>query len=105
MEILPEPLSFEWDQGNLDKNFNKHKVRNQEIEEVFVSDPIFLFDDEKHSSQKEKRNMILGKTRESRKLIIIFTVRNDKIRVISARDMNKKERRRYEYQAKIDSNI
>ncbi len=96
MRILPEPLLFEWDKGNVNKNLTKHKVTNQEAEEVFSSEPIFLFEDEKHSLLSEKRYMIWGETKNSRKLAIIFTIRESSVRIISARDMNKKERRNYE---------
>ena len=105
MEILPEPISFEWDKGNIDKNFKKHTVTNQEAEEIFVNEPIFLFEDEKHSSSIEKRNMIWGTTKKGRRLTIIYTIRNNKVRIISARDLNRKERREYEQKVKTDSNI
>jgi len=105
VNILPEPISFEWDRGNNDKNFKKHDVTNQEAEEVFTDEPIFLFEDEKHSSSAEKRNMIWGSTKKGRKLTIIYTLRNNNIRVISVRDLNRKERREYEQKVKTDSNI
>lgn len=104
VKILPEPVAFEWDKGNLDKNFKKHKVTNKEVEEVFESKPIFIFKDEKHSA-KEKRQMIWGKTDRDRMLSIIFTVRENKVRVISARDMNKKERREYEKKVKTNTQV
>lgn len=100
MKILPEPATFVWDEGNIDKNL-KHKVTNREAEEVFESNPIFIFQDVKHSLLEE-RNMIWGVTKKVRKLSIFFTIRNDKIRIISARDMHKKERR--EYEEKIQTN-
>lgn len=102
MKILPEPLLFEWDFGNIDKNYKKHDVSNQEAEEVFNNKPIILFSDTKHS-QSEIRYLVWGQTNNQRKLAIIFTSRNNQIRIISARDMNKKERRRYEEKTKTDS--
>ncbi len=54
MDILSEPVSFEWDKGNIDKNFKKHSVTNKEAEGVFNNDPIFLFEDERHSTTTEK---------------------------------------------------
>ncbi len=101
MKILPEPLVFEWDKGNTDKNLIKHKVTNREAEEVFDSEPLILLEDAKHSS-KEKRFQVLGKTNEERLLSIIFTIRK-KVRIISARDMNKKERRGYEKEVKTNT--
>lgn len=93
MKILPDPISFVWDKGNIDKNL-KHEVTNKEAEEIFESDPIFIFKDEKHSLS-ENRYMIWAVTQKKRKLSVFFTMRKDKIRIISARDMHKKERRAY----------
>lgn len=95
MKILPEPISFEWDKGNIDKNFLKHKITNREAEEIFDNKKKFIIEDEKHSLT-EKRYMIWGETDRHRRLTVFFTVREDKIRIISARDMNKKERGEYE---------
>lgn len=104
MKILPEPITFEWDKGNTDKNYKKHKVSNRDAEEVFENEPKFIFGDEKHSA-KEKRHMIWGVTDKGKKLSIFFTIRNYKVRIISARDMNKKERREYEEKIKKDTKI
>lgn len=95
MKILPEPLSFEWDEGNIDKNLVKHGVTDREVEEVFNNEPIGIFEDIKHSL-KEQRLVAYGVTNLNRKLTVIFTLRRQQIRVISARDQNKKERRVYE---------
>lgn len=104
MKILPEPLSFEWDQGNINKNLIKHNVSNRDAEEVFSNKPSFLFADEKHSLA-EKRYMVWGITDRNRKLAVFFTIRNEKIRIISARDMNKKEREAYEEKVKANPKI
>lgn len=101
MKILPEPVAFEWDKGNIDKNFVKHNVTDKETEEIFENEPKFIVEDEKHSL-KEARYMIWGVTDKSRKLSVFFTLRSKKVRVISARDMHKKERR--EYEEKIQKN-
>lgn len=95
MKILPKPVAFEWDKGNLNKNFKKHNVRNQEAEEIFVNEPLIVLEDVKHSRQ-EIRFYALGVTSKKRKLFLSFTIRKDKIRIISARDMNKKEEVTYE---------
>ncbi len=92
--VIPEVISFEWDTGNLLKSKIKHKVDSLECEQIFHNDPVYFFD-EKHS-QKEKRYAVYGEADQGRKLFIIFTIRDDKIRVISARDQSKKERRVYE---------
>ena len=102
MKILPYPISFEWDEGNIDKNLLKHNVTSKEAEEVFDNDLKFIVEDELHSLD-EKRYMMWGVTKEKRKLSIFFTIRKSKIRIISARDQNKKERRFYEEKIKVDS--
>lgn len=94
MSKLPAPLSFDWDQGNIDKNWKKHKVHYKEAEETFLNKPLVVFPDKKHSTI-EKRFQALGITNNKRMLSIFFTVRGEKIRVISARNQNKKERKRY----------
>ena len=104
MRIIPEPILFEWDAGNSDKSLKKHKTTNIEAEEVFKNKPKFIFLDDKHSSI-EKRYLIWGITNKIRKLAVIFTIRSSKIRIISARDMNKKERSTYAEKIKIDSTL
>ena len=94
MKILPEPVVFEWDKGNINKNFIRHGVTNKETEEVFSNKPL-VSEDVKHSIT-EKRFQALGKTDEGRLLFVSFTIRYEKVRVISARDMNKREVKMYE---------
>ena len=91
---LPAPLSFEWDEGNKDKNWEKHRVHFKEAEEIFLNKSLITFPDIKHSFT-EKRFQALGVTNNKRKLSVFFTIRGDKIRVISVRNQNKKERVRY----------
>jgi len=88
-------LGFQWDQGNIDKNLIRHKVENWECEQIFFNRPLLVLDDFQHSIP-EKRWAAFGKTDADRFLIIIFAKRDDLIRVISARDMNKKERKFYD---------
>lgn len=95
MKILPEPIEFEWDKGNIGKNLLKHSVTNKEAEEVFDDEPLLISEDIKHST-KEKRFQALGKTSGNRLLFLSFTLRKDKVRIISARDMSKKEEVKYE---------
>ena len=92
---LPVPLAFDWDQGNLEKNWKKHKVYLKEAEEIFFNKPLKTLEDVKHS-QTEGRFVALGITNANRKLYIIFAIRSLKIRIISARDQSKKERTIYE---------
>ncbi len=96
MAFLPE--EFEWDEGNETKNKEKHGVEIRECEEVFMNAPHIIWRDKKHSTTEE-RFIILGKTNIGRELHIVYTVRHQKIRVISARDQNKKERSFYASQS------
>ena len=84
-----------WDAGNRDKNLVRHKVHWQECEEVFFDEAKKIHPDPNHS-HAEKRYILLGKTFIGRLLFIVFTIRDKKIRVISARDLGKKERSLYE---------
>ena len=86
---------FDWDEGNTGKNWEKHRVSDQECEEVFFDENKIILKDVFHS-EKEGRFIILGKTKKNRLLFVVFTKRSNKIRIISARDVNKKERRLYE---------
>jgi len=91
---LPVPISFDWDKGNLEKSWEKHKVHFKEAEEVFFNKPLKIFLDKKHS-KKENRYVAFGVTNLKRKLTIIFTIRKNKIRIISTRNQSKKERKEY----------
>jgi uncharacterized DUF497 family protein len=82
---------FEWDESNRDKNWIAHQVSVGKCEGVFFNLPLLLQSDPAHS-QAEDRNYVLGQTNAGRRLFIVFTVRNNQVRVISARDMSKKER-------------
>lgn len=92
---LNSVTGFDRDDNNREKNWEKHQVSAGECEEVFFNIPLLLEDDLAHS-QKEPRYYVLGHTIAGRRLFIAFTLREDKIRVISARDMSKKERSIYE---------
>ena len=81
---------FDWDDGNSEKNWILHQVSRNESEQVFFNAPIVVVDDISHS-QSEKRWFLLGKTDTNRLLFVVFTVREELIRVISSRDMSKKE--------------
>jgi uncharacterized DUF497 family protein len=88
-------VKFDWDSGNISKNELKHNIKWQIIEEVFLNQPLMLIKDTKHSVN-ECRCFALGITNDKQKLFVVFTKRDDKIRAISARPMNKKERDIYE---------
>ncbi|MDP4011521.1 MAG: BrnT family toxin [Candidatus Roizmanbacteria bacterium] len=90
---LRKVLGFEWDEGNINKNEKKHGVSWKECEEAFLQ-RAYIGDDIKHS-KSEKRHYILGSTFQKRKLFVSFTIRKNKIRVISARNQNTKEKNTY----------
>jgi len=81
---------FQWDQGNSNKNLLKHHVEDWECEQVFFNEPLLVLDDPKHSLV-EKRWAAFGRTDGGRLLVVIFTKRDKLLRVISAREMNRKE--------------
>ncbi len=95
MDVIPEPIQFEWDKGNINKNLKKHRVTNEEAEEIFVNNPL-ISKDPKHSTKREKRYQSTGLTNKGKTLFISFTLRNNKIRIISARLASRKERKVYE---------
>ncbi|MBI3794823.1 MAG: BrnT family toxin [Nitrospinae bacterium] len=103
MGRLETSEGFEWDDGNATKNWDKHRVSRAEREEVFFNVPIILGDDIRRSDA-EKRFYVFGRTTAGRPLFISFTTRGGMIRVISARDMDKRERMDYE-KAKKDSDF
>ena len=94
---LAQVEGFDWDDGNQRKSDDKHGVSQTEAEQVFFNEPLLLVADEKHSLT-EARYQALGQTDAGRQLHITFTLRRGEtlIRVISARDMNRKERVSYE---------
>ena len=92
---LPEFTGFDWDKGNVEKNWESHKVSPQEAEQVFFNRPLIVADDVKHS-ETERRYFVLGQTDDNRALFVALTLRGDLIRVISARDMSRRERKVYQ---------
>ena len=93
-DILANCTGFEWDDGNLTKSWDKHEVSEGECEQVYFRQPLIVRRDKKHS-KLENRYYVLGRTDAGRLLFMVFTVRNNKIRIISARDMTRAEKKRY----------
>lgn len=96
--IDPGKISgFDWDAGNARKSEDKHGVSMAEAEQVFFNTPLLILEDTAHS-MREIRIHALGKTDEGRALHVTFTLRKagTAIRVISARDMHRKERSIYD---------
>jgi uncharacterized DUF497 family protein len=100
---LHDCQGFDWDDGNIGKNWLKHGVTDLECEEIFFNRPLIIASDEEHS-ETEVRHYALGQTERGRWLFVAFTVRNQLIRPISARDMTSRERRVYE-STKEDTNV
>ena len=94
-ERLARCTGFDWDEGNVLKNWVKHRVTAAECEQIFFNRPLVVAEDVEHS-QAEGRFYALGQTDAGRLLLVVFTVRRNLIRVISARTMTKKERKEYE---------
>jgi len=92
--VAEDPLKgctgFDWDDGNLEKNRDLHRVPFWEAEEIFFNEPLVVTADKEHS-KKESRYLALGQTDSGRRLFISFTVRRSLIRVISVRDMTRTE--------------
>lgn len=97
MVDLAHVTGFDWDNGNAQKNSDKHDVSQSEAEEAFFNEPLLVLEDVKHS-RVEARFHALGETDDARLLHITFTLRRGDtlIRVISARDMHRKEKAVYE---------
>ena len=102
--IIKECEGFQWDDGNSDKNWIRHRVSRFECEELFFNQPLIVRQDLKHS-QSEVRFYSLGRTDSNRFLLIAFTLRGKLVRVISAGDMTTKERKKYEEKIKRYTNL
>ncbi len=90
-------VGFDWDAGNARKNVDKHDVSQAEAEQVFFNEPLLTVPHIRHSAG-ERRIHALGRTDDGRLLHVTFTLRQSdtKLRVISARDMSRRERSHYE---------
>lgn len=94
-ERLGQAEGFQWNEGNRDKNWISHRVTIAECEQAFFNRPLVAAEDVKHS-REEPRFYALGRTNADRKLFLVFTLRGTLIRMISARDMSRRERLAYE---------
>lgn len=96
---------FQWDDGNSDKNWIKHQVAHSECEQIFFNRPL-ITGDTTSEGQTEVRYYALGQTNSGRQLFVVFTIRMDLIRVISARPMSRSERKVYDNaQEETDSEV
>src|SRR5438045_594793 len=96
MDESRDATEFEGDAGNADKNWDRHRVSQAECEQVFFNRPLVSGEDAVHS-QAEVRQYALGRTDADRRLFIVYTLRGEKVRIISARDMTARERKEYEH--------
>ncbi len=90
---LPEPIAFEWDEHNRTKIRLRHNITLEEAEQAFFNSRKIIVD-QKHSAA-EQRYQLLGINNADKILFIVFTIRQRKIRIISARNASKKERGGY----------
>lgn len=95
MILVKQAYEFEWDKGNSGKSEKKHGVCDKEAEKSFFDEGKIIYKDVFHSV-KEERFILLGRTHNKRILYVVFTYRKKKIRIISARTINKKEVSLYE---------
>jgi len=95
LRCLTACTGFDWDDGNRGKSADRHAVTAGEAEQPFFQEPFLVAHDAAHS-QTEERFFALGQSASGRRLFLVFTFRGDRIRVISARDMNRRERGVYE---------
>ncbi|HEY5124607.1 MAG TPA: BrnT family toxin [Ignavibacteria bacterium] len=93
MNIFDNITGFDWDKNNLEKSLIKHNVTSKESEDVFKDENIILT--KEVNAKNEKRYVVFGVTPQNRFLTVVFTVRNNLIKVISARTQNKSERKIY----------
>jgi uncharacterized DUF497 family protein len=89
------PIKFDWDAVKAAANIKKHGVDFEEATTVFHDPLAAIFDDEVHSTS-EKREIIIGHSAQNRLLLVSFTERVDRVRIISARPTTGQERDDYE---------
>ena len=88
-------MDFEWDDAKAESDERKHGVPFTEAETIFA-DPLSLTGYDPAHSDDEDRYITMGMSAEGRLLIVSHTDRGDKVRLISAREASRRERRDYE---------
>ncbi|HEX9459126.1 MAG TPA: BrnT family toxin [Thermoanaerobaculia bacterium] len=86
---------FDWDAEKERRNFRKHRVTFAEAQTVF-DDPVAHIEDDPDHSVGEQRELVIGYSREWRLLVVSFVERGEILRIISARQVDARERKRYE---------
>jgi len=102
-ELVEALEGFEWDAGNSERNWERHRVTQAECEQVFANLPLLL-SVAAESADAEARYFALGRTDVSRDLAVVFTVRARKVRIISARPMSRRERKEYAHAESASKN-
>lgn len=95
MKVKDQELKFEWDEGNRKKIFETHGITSTDVEEIFLDPNLIVLPDVKHS-QTEPRYISVGGRSDKGMLHVVFTMRGQNIRAISARRMHRKEIGGYE---------
>ncbi|QDZ40762.1 hypothetical protein FRE64_12915 [Euhalothece natronophila Z-M001] len=88
-------MKFEWDENKAKSNVVKHGITFLEAVTIFA-DPYLLFTEDSQHSQKEEREWAIGETENGSLIVVVFTIRDEKIRIISARKASRTERKQYE---------
>jgi uncharacterized DUF497 family protein len=92
-------VEFEWDPAKAEENERQHGVAFEKAATVFGDPLARIFDDPEHSSD-ERREIIVGYSERQRLLLVSFTERAPKVRIISARPATRGERQRHEQNVK-----
>jgi hypothetical protein len=90
---------FEWDAAKAKENVKKHGVAFEEAVTVFADPLANIFGDPDHSND-ERRELIIGHSNKARVIIVSFTDRDERNRIISARPATARERLDYEQHTK-----
>ncbi|MGK7893279.1 MAG: BrnT family toxin [Xenococcus sp. (in: cyanobacteria)] len=88
-------MRFEWDENKAESNWHKHGITFEQALTVFA-DPYLLFTEDTKYSEQESREWAIGEAENGSIIVVVFTMRDQNIRIISARKATKRERRRYE---------
>lgn len=88
-------MKFEWDENKAKSNVVKHGITFLEAVTIFA-DPYLLFTEDSQHSQQEEREWAIRETENGSLIVVVFTIRDEKIRIISARKASKTERKQYE---------
>jgi hypothetical protein len=92
-------VKFEWDLKKAALNLSKHGVSFEEALTVFADPLAKIFDDERHSIG-EQREIVIGHSINQNLLLVCFTAEAESVRIFSAREATKRERKDYEENVK-----